>query len=94
MSNAWVFARQGHTLSIKRCVTSGGAVLFVMGSDQDSRTYCFGDLSGLRTFQSRLEHFLVESGWSVQSLPLEEPGESDDSETDPLPELQAVGSLG
>ena len=70
MSNAWVFARQGYTLSIKHCVTSDGAVLFVMGSDRDSRTYCFGDLRGLRTFQSRLEQFLVESGWSVQCLPL------------------------
>ena len=76
MSNAWVFARRGHTLSIKRCVTSDGPILFVMGSDQDSRAYCFGDLTGLLTFQSRLKHFLVESGWSVQSLPLDETAES------------------
>ena len=94
MSNAWVFARQGYTLSIKRCVTSDGPLLVVMGSDQDSRTYCFGDLTGLRTFQSQLEHFLVESGWSVQSLPLDETSESDDSETDPVQELQVAASLG
>jgi hypothetical protein len=70
--NARVYARGEQTLSIRRCETPDGLLLFVMGSDHDSRAYCFGDLIGLRGFQTRLEHFLVESGWRVQSLPFED----------------------
>ena len=78
MSNALVFARHGHTVSIRHCETGDGPLLVVMGSDHDSRAYCFGDLAGLRRFRARLEHFLVESGWSVQSLPVDDDLDDDD----------------
>lgn len=77
MTNALVFARQDHTLSIRRCHTQDGPLLFVMGSDRESRAYCFGDLEALLSFQDRLEHFLLDSGWAIVSLPSDELREGD-----------------
>jgi hypothetical protein len=65
MNNATVFARAGQTLVVRHCRTSNGAVLFVLGDDRDSQSYCFSEFSALNKFQSRLEHFLIETGWSL-----------------------------
>ena len=63
MNNATVFARAGQTLVVRHCRTNEGAVLFVLGDDRDSQSYCFTEFSALKKFQSRLEHFLIETGW-------------------------------
>ncbi len=63
MNNATVFARAGQTLVVRHCRTSDGAVLFVLGDDRDSQSYCFTEFSALAKFQNRLEHFLIETGW-------------------------------
>jgi hypothetical protein len=63
MNNATVFARAGQTLVVRHCRTNEGAVLFVLGDDRDSQSYCFTELAALKKFQSRLEHFLIETGW-------------------------------
>jgi hypothetical protein len=80
MTHALVYARGDQTVAIRRCETGDGPLLFVMGSDHESRAYCFGDLTGLRRFQTRLEHFLVETGWHVQSLPLDAAIDDEDQE--------------
>lgn len=65
MNNATVFARAGQTLVVRHCHTAEGAVLFVLGDDRDSQSYCFSEISALTRFQSRLEHFLIETGWCL-----------------------------
>lgn len=63
MNNATVFARAGRTIVVRHCGTADGAVLVVLGDDRDSQSYCFPELTALQRFRSRLEHFLIETGW-------------------------------
>jgi hypothetical protein len=65
MNNATIFARAGQTLVVRHCRTTDGAVLLVLGDDRDSQSYCFTELAALERFQSRLEHFLIETGWCL-----------------------------
>jgi hypothetical protein len=65
MNNATIFARAGQTLVVRHCRTSDGAVLFVLGDDRDSQSYAFTEVSALKRFRSRLEHFLIETGWCL-----------------------------
>jgi hypothetical protein len=65
MNNATIFARAGQTLVVRHCRTSDGAILFVLGDNRDCQSYCFTELAALKRFQSRLEHFLIETGWCL-----------------------------
>jgi hypothetical protein len=68
MNNASVFARAGRTLVVRQCHVGDAALLFVLGDDQESRSYAFNEVSGLQQFRRRLEAFLIETGWSLFRL--------------------------
>jgi hypothetical protein len=65
MNNTSVFARAGRTLLVRSCKTGDGDLLFVLGDDQESRSYAFAEASGLKQFRRRLENYLLETGWSL-----------------------------
>ena len=68
MNHALMFARAGRVVVVRRCETSEGSLLVLIGDDRDVRSYCFSDQSGLMQFQNRLQQFLFDCGWSL--LPL------------------------
>jgi hypothetical protein len=65
MNNASVFARAGRTLVVRHCRVGTGALLLLLGDDQQSKSYSFSEVSSLHQFQRRLHDFLIETGWSL-----------------------------
>jgi hypothetical protein len=63
----WVFARAGQRLEIRRQADAEGWVLGVTG-DGAPRSSFFGELSALVDFQSDMERFLLQTGWTFTSF--------------------------
>jgi hypothetical protein len=63
----WVFERGGQPLQIRRRPVTDGWLLEVSG-DGAPRSYSFADLDPLITFQSDMERFLLQTGWTFTSF--------------------------
>lgn len=53
------------------CRESGRGVTLVVSGDGDLRSYSFHDFAALVKFESEMEEFLLQTGWSPSQLTIE-----------------------
>ncbi len=59
----WAFARGSQRLTLRRQQAVGG-ILLIVTENGTPRSYFFGEITRLTTFQVDMEAFLIGSGWS------------------------------
>ena len=70
MDFTWTFARGGQHMVIQRGETPAGVELRVQVDGAEPRVYPFDTLEALVPFQSDMEKFLLQTGWTfVQFCP-------------------------
>ncbi|HTK30056.1 MAG TPA: hypothetical protein VL309_10910 [Vicinamibacterales bacterium] len=63
----WVYVRGGHSLEVRRWERDVGGGLIVVERGQRTAQW-FEDVSAMYDAQSRLESYLLETGWSLREF--------------------------
>jgi hypothetical protein len=70
MLPTWIFQRDGERLML-HCREHPRGITLVVSGDGDLRSYSFHDVAALVKFESEMEEFLLETGWSPAQLTTE-----------------------
>ena len=71
MLPTWSFQRGVEQLKL-HCRESRRGVTLVVSGDGDLRSYSFRDYAALVKFESEMEEFLLETGWTPTELTIEQ----------------------